>query len=74
MVVCNCFNIRERDLAELASQGRGCLRSIREATGLGPNCGKCIPHAQEVIAAKSVARMVTTVDLSIVATASPIAA
>jgi bacterioferritin-associated ferredoxin len=75
MIVCNCFNIRERDLAELASEGRDCLRSIREATGLGTNCGKCIPHAREVLAAKEpMSRLVAQVDLSIVASGSPIAA
>ncbi len=62
MIVCNCFNIRERDLAELASEGRDCLRSIREATGLGTNCGKCIPQARAVISAQKPA-MLTPVDL-----------
>ena len=74
MVVCNCFNIRERDLAELASEGRCCLRSVRDATGLGTNCGKCIPHAREVLAAKPMAQLVAQVDLAIVATATPLAA
>ena len=75
MVVCNCFNIRERDLAELASEGRCCLRSVREATGLGTNCGKCIPHAREVLAAKPpMAQLVASVDLTIVATVPQIAA
>ena len=75
MVVCNCFNIRERDLAELASEGRACLRSVREATGLGSNCGKCIPHAREVLAAKpAMSQLVADVDLAVVASGSPIAA
>lgn len=74
MIVCNCFNIRERDLAELASEGRCCLRSIREATGLGTNCGKCIPHAREVLAARPVPQLLQQVDLTIVAPASPLAA
>ena len=62
MVVCNCFNVRERDLAELASEGRCCLRSVRQATGLGTNCGKCIPHARAVIGAQKPAAL-TPVDL-----------
>lgn len=53
MVVCNCFNVRERDLAELATEGRCCLKSIRQATGLGTNCGKCIPQARAVLHAQS---------------------
>jgi len=52
MVVCNCFNVRERDLAELACAGRRCLKSVRQATGLGTNCGKCIPQARAVIGAQ----------------------
>ena len=52
MVVCNCFNVRERDLAELATEGRCCLKSVRQATGLGTNCGKCIPQARAVISAQ----------------------
>ena len=52
MVVCNCFNVRERDLAELANEGRCCLKSVRQATGLGTNCGKCIPQARAVISAQ----------------------
>ena len=53
MVVCNCFNVRERDLAELASEGRCCLKSVRQATGLGTNCGKCIPQARAVLHAQT---------------------
>jgi bacterioferritin-associated ferredoxin len=62
MVVCNCFNVRERDLAELANEGRCCLRSVRQATGLGTNCGKCIPQARAVISAQKPA-LLTSVDL-----------
>jgi bacterioferritin-associated ferredoxin len=53
MVVCNCFNVRERDLAELANEGRCCLKSVRQATGLGTNCGKCIPQARAVLHAQA---------------------
>lgn len=49
MVVCNCFNVRESDLAKLASCGNGCLRSVRQATGLGTCCGKCIPQARAML-------------------------
>ena len=69
MVVCNCFNVRERDLAELAQEGC-CLRSVRQATGLGTNCGKCIPQARAVIDAHVVTRLVTHADLQ----AQPLAA
>ena len=59
MVVCNCFNVRERDLAELANEGRCCLKSVRQATGLGTNCGKCIPQARAVISAQKPALLTT---------------
>ncbi|MDO5102636.1 MAG: (2Fe-2S)-binding protein [Lautropia sp.] len=49
MVVCNCFNIRESDLAALASCGSCCLKSVRQATGLGTCCGKCIPQARAML-------------------------
>ncbi len=51
MVVCNCFNVRESDLAALASCGSCCLRSVRQATGLGTCCGKCIPQARAMLEA-----------------------
>ena len=51
MIVCNCFNVRERDIANLVAEGGCCLRSVRQATGLGTNCGKCIPHARAVLKA-----------------------
>ena len=63
MVVCNCFNVRERDLAELATEGRCCLRSVRQATGLGTNCGKCIPQARALIGARTPG-LVTQADLT----------
>lgn len=64
MIVCNCFNIRESDLAELASEGRCCLKSVRQATGLGTNCGKCIPQARAVLKAQPA--LLAQVDLSAV--------
>jgi bacterioferritin-associated ferredoxin len=51
MIVCNCFNVREQDIANLAAGGCCSLRSVRQATGLGSNCGKCIPHARAVLKA-----------------------
>jgi nitrite reductase (NADH) large subunit len=65
MIVCNCFNVRERDLAELASEGHGCLKSVRQATGLGTNCGKCIPHARAILSSKPMPGLLAQVDLSI---------
>ena len=64
MVVCNCFNVRESDLAELASEGRCCLKSVRQATGLGTNCGKCIPHARAVLKAQPASALLVQADLS----------
>jgi bacterioferritin-associated ferredoxin len=58
MIVCNCFNVREKDLAELATEGRCCLKSVRQATGLGTNCGKCIPQARAVITAHAVSGLI----------------
>jgi len=64
MVVCNCFNVRERDLASLASAGRCCLKSVRQATGLGTNCGKCIPQARAVLGAQAVPALLGRVHLA----------
>lgn len=64
MIVCNCFNVRERDFEELASEGRCCLRSIRQATGLGTNCGKCIPQARAILGVKKTSGLFASVDLA----------
>ena len=64
MIVCNCFNVRESDLAELATEGRCCLKSVRQATGLGTNCGKCIPHARAVLKARTSPALLVQTDLS----------
>ena len=65
MIICNCFNVRESDLAELANEGRCCLKSVRQATGLGTNCGKCIPHARAILKAQPSPRaLVVSVDFT----------
>ena len=64
MIICNCFNVRESDLAELASEGRCCLKSVRQATGLGTNCGKCIPQARAVLKAQPAPALLVAADLT----------
>lgn len=63
MVVCNCFNVRESDLAALASCGSCCLKSVRQATGLGTCCGKCIPQARAMLDAHKASNVIPVMPL-----------
>lgn len=49
MYVCLCNGYRESDLREMADQGVGCAREAYRRLGNGPNCGRCLDCAQEII-------------------------
>ncbi|MGE0802881.1 MAG: bacterioferritin-associated ferredoxin [Lautropia sp.] len=66
MVVCNCFNVRESDIRLMADRGPCCLKSVCRETGLGTNCGKCIPHARAVLNAGADDVVLTRIDRSAV--------
>ena len=47
MYVCICKAVSEKRIARAVSEGATTLKDLREATGLGTNCGKCVPQAYQ---------------------------
>jgi len=47
MYVCICKAVTERRIARAVGEGVTTLKELREATGLGTNCGKCVPQAYQ---------------------------
>jgi bacterioferritin-associated ferredoxin len=47
MYVCICKAVSERRIARAVAEGATTLKDLREATGLGTGCGKCVPQAYE---------------------------
>ena len=49
MYVCICKAVSERRIGKLVAEGVTSLRELREQTGLGTNCGKCVPQAYQLL-------------------------
>lgn len=49
MYVCICRAVTERRIAQAVGQGATTLKDLRERTGLGTGCGKCVPQAYELL-------------------------
>ena len=49
MYVCICKAVSERRIARAVGEGVTTLKELRERTGLGTNCGKCVPHAYQLL-------------------------
>ncbi|WP_034412168.1 (2Fe-2S)-binding protein [Derxia gummosa] len=49
MIVCVCHNVSERKLRKCIHDGASCVRDLREASGLGGTCGKCVPEARAML-------------------------
>lgn len=50
MYVCLCFGISDKKIIMLTQENKvSDIRSIREITALGSQCGKCIRSAKKII-------------------------
>lgn len=49
MYVCICNGYRDSELRELARDGIACAVQAYMHLGQGPNCGQCLPVAQQVM-------------------------
>jgi bacterioferritin-associated ferredoxin len=49
MYVCICKAVSEKRIARAVGEGATTLKDLREKTGLGTNCGKCVPHAYQML-------------------------
>ena len=47
MYVCICKAVSERRITRAVAEGATTLKELREATGLGTGCGKCVPQAYQ---------------------------
>ena len=49
MYICICKAVTERRIARAVGEGATTLKDLRERTGLGTNCGKCVPQAYQLL-------------------------
>lgn len=49
MFVCLCKGVSDRQIQQLVDAGARSLRDVREATGLGTQCGKCACEARQIV-------------------------
>lgn len=49
MIVCICNNVSDRKIRQAVDAGMTSMPQIREYLGLGTCCGKCHPHAKQVL-------------------------
>ena len=49
MYVCICKAVSEKRIGRAVAEGATTLKDLREATGLGTNCGKCVPQAYQLL-------------------------
>ena len=50
MYICLCNGYRTSDIAQAAARHRlNDAEAVYQALGCGPNCGKCLDAAQEII-------------------------
>lgn len=49
MYVCICKAVSEKRIARAVGEGATTLKDLRERTGLGTNCGKCVPQAYALL-------------------------
>lgn len=49
MYVCVCKAVTDHRIKAVVRDGAGSLRQVRQCTGLGSGCGRCIPEARMLI-------------------------
>jgi bacterioferritin-associated ferredoxin len=49
MIVCICNNVSERKIKQAVDTGIASMAQLRDHLGVGTCCGKCHPHAKQVL-------------------------
>lgn len=49
MIVCICQNVSDRKIREAVEAGATTMPQVRDRLGVGICCGKCHPHAKQVL-------------------------
>lgn len=50
MYVCVCKAVTDKAIRQQVAAGACSMREIKQCLGVGSQCGKCVPVAQEVLA------------------------
>ena len=64
MIVCICKAVSDKHIRRVVVEGASSLREISRELGVGTCCGKCVPHAREVLSAAISSRPVKLAELS----------
>ncbi len=49
MIVCICQNVSDRTIRQMVEAGATTMPQLRDKLGVGTCCGKCHPHAKQVL-------------------------
>ena len=49
MYVCLCNGVTDRQIREAVCDGVKSMRQLRQCLGVAANCGRCAPHAKELL-------------------------
>lgn len=49
MIVCVCKAVSDKHIRRAVQEGATSLRQVSRELGLGTCCGKCVPHARDLV-------------------------
>jgi len=49
MYICVCKAVSDKKIRQLVQEGATSVRELKQCLGVGSQCGKCIPAAQELL-------------------------
>lgn len=49
MYVCLCKAVTDKDIHRAVQGGASSMRCLRQQSGVGSQCGRCVGHAKEVL-------------------------
>ena len=53
MIICHCHRVSDREVREAYASGAGRVRAVASCTRAGTQCGGCVNHLREVLAASA---------------------
>ena len=49
MYICVCKAVSDKRIRQLVDEGATSMRELKQCLGVGSQCGKCVPAAQELL-------------------------
>lgn len=49
MYICVCKAVSDKRIRQLVVEGATSMRELKQCLGVGSQCGKCVPAAQELL-------------------------